>query len=197
MRIYGITGQTGGGKSTVLQVIEKLGGQVIDCDRLYWETLEEDSELQQTLCDNFPGITDKDGVIDRKLLGNAVFGHEENLQRLNQLTHPILLKKIEKIKENAEKTGGTLLGIDAIALIESGLNQYCHQVIAVVAEESLRIARIQKRDGISLEYAKKRVRSQKQQEYYVKHADILIENQGDDPRLLLQTVEQIINQDMR
>lgn len=193
MLILGLTGQTGAGKSTVLQVIEGRGGLVIDCDRLYWKTLAENTTLQQRLRDTFGDISDENGGIDRKKLGAVVFQNPDQLARLNQLTHPLLNEIIFDLIEKARKDGYLMVAVDAIALIESGLGEKCDKILAVVAEEETRMTRIQQRDGISLEYAKNRVESQKKQSFYEENSDMILENNEKTKELFLVKVEKLMD----
>lgn len=176
MIVLGVTGQTGSGKTTLLKAITSLGGITLDCDALYWRLLREEKELGIKLIQQFGDICDDKGAIDRKKLGNEVFSSPEKLQHLNEITHPIILKKVDEIVEESRKNGHTLLAIDAIALVESGLSEKCTHVIAVVSDKGTRMGRIQKRDSISEEYAKKRVESQKNDQFYKENSDFCLEN---------------------
>lgn len=176
MKIFGVTGQTGAGKTTVLEFLQTKGGFVIDCDAVYWEILEKNQSLIAEIIERFPSAEYPQGIVDRKKLGVVVFGDVEKLLMLNQITHPYVLEKVENHIQEAKAQGYDLLAIDAIALIESGLHHRCDWTIAVVADESVRIPRIMKRDGISEEYARNRAKSQQKEEFYRDHANIVVEN---------------------
>lgn len=176
MIIVGITGQTGAGKTTLLQGIQQLHGDILDCDALYWNLLAEDKALQRCLKETFGDISSESGEIDRKKLGAKVFSNPEKLKQLNAITHPIILNKIEEWLELCKKKGYTIVGIDAIALIESGLNEKCDYTLAVLAPESTRIARIMARDSISEDYARTRIKAQQAETFYKENSDFLLEN---------------------
>lgn len=180
MEIYGITGQTGAGKSTVLRYLQEKNAYVIDCDKVYWEILETSRTLQEKLTQTFGDISQEQGGIDRKKLGAVVFSSTDALEQLNHITHPYVLAKVEENILEAQAEGKSLLAIDAISLIESGLHHRCDYVFAVIAREDTRIARIQKRDQISADYARQRVQAQKNEQFFRDNANAVIENDFDN-----------------
>ncbi|MFI3252875.1 MAG: dephospho-CoA kinase [Eubacteriales bacterium] len=179
MTIYGITGQTGAGKSTVLGVFASMGAYILDCDRVYWEILESDTALQGELCEAFGDISAESGVIDRKKLGAVVFSSTESLELLNEITHPYVLAKVEEKIKEAKAASYEIVAIDAISLIESGLAHGCHYVFAVVSPEETRIKRIMTRDGISYDYARNRAKAQKNEAFYQENANAVLNNHSD------------------
>ena len=164
--ILGITGGTGSGKTTLLSCVEKLGGLTIDCDEVYHRLLETDKALLCTIDARFPGVV-KDGRLDRKALGNIVFADEKALEDLNRITHSAVKNRVLEMLCKAPE----LVAIDAIGLFEGGLAQLCDMTIAVTAPESLRIRRLMDRDGVTEEYARKRIAAQKSQQYYISLCD--------------------------
>lgn len=173
--ILGITGGTGSGKTTLLKLVEELGGLVLDCDAVYHELLKTDKELLNAVEARFPGVV-KDGILDRKALGNLVFSDEEALKDLNRITHGAVKKEVLSRLGNAP----ALVAVDAIGLFEGGLAELCDTTVAVTAPEEARIARLVRRDGISTEYARKRIRAQKGQDYYISKCDDHLENDADE-----------------
>ena len=108
MYIIGLTGPSGAGKTTALRVLEQLGGQVYDCDAIYHEMLRSDPELLGRIEAAFPGSVVK-GALDRKTLGAKLFADPAGLQRLTQLTQPLVAKRVlEEIakSESAASRGG-------------------------------------------------------------------------------------------
>ena len=86
MFVIGITGGTGAGKTTALDAIRALGGEVLDCDAIYHRLLREDENLLGEIDSAFPGAV-TEGVLDRKKLGTLVFGDPDKLEKLNAITH--------------------------------------------------------------------------------------------------------------
>ncbi|MBQ2893073.1 MAG: dephospho-CoA kinase [Oscillospiraceae bacterium] len=171
--ILGITGGSGSGKTTLLQLVEASGGVILDCDAIYHQLLQNDKQLLQTIENRFPG-TVIDGVLARKKLGEVVFADEAALQELNQITHSAVKKEVLRILESKP----TLAAIDAIGLFESGLDALCDATVAVTAPEAMRIRRLMARDGISYEYAQKRIRAQHPDQWYAGKCTYTLENDG-------------------
>lgn len=171
--IIGITGGTGCGKTTALEVIRDLGGVVLDCDAIYHKLLVTDKEMLAAIEDRFPG-TVFNGTLDRKKLGTIVFSDQDALLDLNRITHNAVKQEVIR-RLNPEPK---LAAIDAIALFESGLYELCKQTIAITAPEGTRIARLMARDGITAEYAAARIAAQKPQSWFRERCDYTLENAG-------------------
>ena len=171
--IIGITGGTGCGKTTLLDVIREQGGLVLDCDAIYHELLQTDPSLLSAIEARFPGTVEK-GALNRKKLGSIVFEDKAALTDLNQITHSAV--KTEVLRRLESKP--VLAAIDAIGLFESGLDKLCKLTIAVTAPEKDRIARLIARDSITEEYAKSRIDAQKPQEEYSRLCDHTLHNDG-------------------
>ena len=177
--ILGITGGTGCGKTTLLNVLRELGGLVLDCDAIYHELLQTDRDLLAAIEARFPG-TVENGVLQRKKLGNVVFSDEKALLDLNRITHGAV--KAEVLRRLAEKP--SLAAIDAIGLIEGGLAELCDLTVAVTAPREARIRRLMARDGISAEYAEKRIDAQKDPSWYRENCDYILENTGTEQEFI-------------
>ena len=175
-KVIGITGGTGCGKTTALKALEALGVHVIDCDALYHNLLETDKEMVQAIEDLFPGVVEK-GRLQRKKLGQQVFGDPKALDRLNKTVWPFVVKATEDIlKAHAPQP----CAIDAIGLMESGLGDLCSHTVAITAPEEARVQRLMAREGISEEYARLRISAQKQNEVFAAACGMTIENIHDN-----------------
>ena len=177
MTVIGITGPTGAGKTTVLNVLRDLGGAVVDCDAVYHELLRTSSPLQNELKARFGGeIFDENGDLRRKELGAIVFKDEEALAALNAVTHRHILAELDRRIAQAEAWGCPAIVLDAVALIESGLGERCKFTVAVTASEEIRVRRIVAREGISEEYARARVAAQKPSRWFEERCDYILRN---------------------
>ena len=174
MKVIGITGGTGAGKTTALNVLEKFGACVIDCDEVYHGLLESSGEMKRELGERFS--LDISGGIDRKSLGKKVFGDQRALSDLNAITHKYVKREVRRIIERAEKDGRTVAAIDAILLIESGMDKMCDITVAVTAPVEVRAARIMKRENISREYAMLRINAQQSDGFYRENCDKVLVN---------------------
>lgn len=175
MKILGITGGTGAGKSTLLGEMSDRGAFVIDCDCVYHELLRDNKEIINEIAHRFEGVV-HEGVLHRKALGEIVFSDPEALLDLNAITHKYVDFEIKKLIEDWRKQGGTLVGIDAIALIESGISKQCDIVIGIIAPVALRAQRIIAREGVSMEYALLRIESQQPDSFFQSNCDYILEN---------------------
>ena len=175
MRVIGITGPTGAGKTTVLQALESLGGVLIDADAVYHDLTRSSQAMQAELIARFGPVYDGN-ELDRKKLGAVVFQDENALADLNRITHKYIARETQRRIEAAKAAGATAVGIDAIGLLESQLVDFCDCTLAVTAPEELRVKRIMARDGISEDYARLRVSAQKPSAWFQAHCDYTIES---------------------
>ena len=170
-RIIGITGPSGSGKSVIAKSISE-GSILIDADRLYNEMLLGENDMTRELKKAFPEAFEGD-KIDKKRLAERVFTDRESLAFLNSITHPHI---VDKIMETARKHAPETVYIDAPTLFESGLYLCCTKIIAVESSFETCVKRIMQRDGITREQAEKRLKNQKNKEFFEKNSDEIILN---------------------
>lgn len=175
MMIVGITGPTGSGKTTALNVIREMGGCVLDLDAVYHGLLKTDAGLLGELNARFPGVI-RNGELDRKALGNIVFADKQALSDLNAITGKYILAETDRQLEAAQRQGVPIAAIDAINLLEGDLPERCHVTVAVTAPVEIRVGRLMERDGISEEYARLRISAQQPNEYFEAHCDHTLRN---------------------
>ena len=177
MKILGITGGTGCGKTTLLRCVERHGGEVIDCDALYHALLHTDTALLEAISARFSGVV-TDGELNRKALGKLVFADEAALRDLNSITHGAVCRAVRARLNLARERGCELAAVDAIALFESGLARLCDCTVAVTAPRSARIERLMRREGISEDYAAQRIAAQKSNAEFSEMSDFTLQNSG-------------------
>lgn len=177
MLIIGLTGQTGAGKSTVSEILEKYGCYHIDADKVAHDILENNKEVQEKLKERFgEDIIDKDGKIDRKILATRAFADKDSTLALNAITHPAVNNEIQNIILKQKEYGTKAVIIDAIALFESGEAKICDYTVAVIAPRDVRLERIIARDKISVSRANERINAQKDESFFTLNADYIINN---------------------
>ena len=171
--VIGITGGSGCGKTTLLNLIRSKGGLVLDCDAIYHQLLKTDPSLVEAISRRFPG-TVENGILDRKKLGAIVFADEAALADLNAITHAAV--KQEVLQQLAAKPA--LAAIDAIGLFEGDLASLCHVTVAVTAPEEDRVRRLMARDGISEDYARSRIAAQHSEDWFQEKCAYTLRNDG-------------------
>ena len=161
-----------------MDVLKSSGAVVADCDAIYHTLLETSVDMREELVSAFPQAA-AGGGIDRRKLGEIVFSSLSALKKLEAITHKYVCLEIEQMIGQAAQEGKQLFGIDAIALIESGLAARCDVCVAITAPQEIRIQRIMARDSISREAAMRRVLAQKEDDYFSAHCDHVLVNSGD------------------
>lgn len=169
--IVGLTGGTGAGKTSALAALEDLGGTVLDCDAVYHQMLRTDPALREAITAAFGPVFCPDGSLDRQKLGTLVFSDHAALDRLNAIVYEYLPPELLRRAQ-----GHTLVGLDAISLMESGLGRLCACTVAVLAPAEDRVRRIMARDGISEDYARLRISAQPSDDFYRERCSHILEN---------------------
>ena len=174
--IVGLTGGTGAGKTSALAALEDLGGTVLDCDAVYHQMLRTDPALRGAITAAFGPVFCPDGSLDRQKLGTLVFSDHAALDRLNAIVYEYLPPELLRRAQ-----GHTLVGLDAISLMESGLGKLCACTVAVLAPAEDRVRRIMARDGISEDYARLRISAQQPDVFYRERCSQILENNWATP----------------
>ena len=193
MKVVGLTGGSGTGKSTALGVLAEMGAVTIDCDVIYHELLEAGGAMLDDIEARFPGVV-VGGKLQRKALGQIVFRDPIALANLNAITHGHVCRVVDEELKALAECGTELVAIEAIALIESGLGERCDVVIGVLAPLEARAQRITAREGIDPDYAKRRIESQKPDVFFRAHCDHIIENDYPSPAAFLEACRGLFEQ---
>lgn len=177
--IIGLTGQTGAGKSTVSRLFSGHGAAVVDADAVARDTIEGSTECLADLVLEFSTeIITPDATLNRKKLASICFSDKKKLSRLNAITYPHIIRAIEeKIQEHLDDA--PMLILDAPTLYEAGLDERCHRVVAVLADEQVRAGRIMERDNMTEDEAYTRINAQKRDSFYLDRADYILRNNDD------------------
>lgn len=181
MKILGITGGIGAGKSSVTRIFEKLGATVIDADVIARQVLEKDGIAYPKVVASFgKEILQEDQSIDRKGLAAIVFTNQEKLSLLNGIVHPCVFEEMEKQIAKAETD---LVCLDVPLLFHCDFPIFCHKTLAVLAPKELRLQRVMERDGCTRQEALARMANQLSDEEFREKADSIIVNDGDEESL--------------
>lgn len=174
----GITGGIGSGKTTICRVFSVLGVPVFVADAVAKQLMNENEQLRRQLIRVFgPAIYLPEGAIDRKYLAGIVFNDASLLEKLNALVHPAVHQAFEKWV--LEQQAPYVLH-EAAILFESGFDRFVDLTIAIVTREEERIERVMKRDKISEELVRQRIKNQFTDEQRISLADFVIRNNDED-----------------
>lgn len=181
MKVIGLTGGTGSGKSVVARTLLEKGAYIIDADEIAHDIIKKGKPAYNEILVHFGnGILDDNNNIIRRRLGDIVFSKPAELEFLNKCTHKYISQEIQwKIEEIQKRPGYSCIVIDAPLLIEANLLSQCNEVWVVYAEEQTRIDRIMDRDHLTAEQAANRIKNQKTWQEYRRFADKVIDNSRD------------------
>ena len=197
IKIIGLTGPSGAGKTTLCKIADGFGIKSIDTDAVYHSLLVPPSQCLDELVAEFGDIILRpDGKLDRHVLASIVFDENDKdkakLARLGEITHKYVLEKARKIIKSADSRGEKAIIVDAPALYESGFDKECDFVICLLADPDLRLHRIVDRDSISVEMAFARLGGQKEDVFYSGRADYTITNDR-DPSEMKRDISEILS----
>lgn len=179
IRVIGLTGPTGSGKSIVGNAWQDLGAAVIDTDQLARRVVEPGTACLSRLIEAFStAILNEDGTLNRAELAKRAFATAETAQLLNSITHPAILELTREQLELAAEKGYTIAVVDAPLLFEAGFDSICDAVVTVIAPKEQRLARIIQRDGITEEAARSRMAAQKEDAFYTRDGVTVFTNSG-------------------
>ena len=187
MRIYGLTGNIGSGKSTVAQMLRELGAFTVDADEVAREIVRPGEPALAEIVNCFGReILRADGTLNRGALAKIVFASERDRERLNRITHPRIL---ERIKEKISGQSGEQMVFVEASLIdreEGGLNDLIDGRVVVTCPGELRERRVAARDSMLPEEIRRRMGSQMSETEKASQADFLIKNSSDMGSLRVQ-----------
>ncbi len=183
MRVIGLTGGSGAGKGEISLCFMSHGIKCLDTDKVSREVCLPGKPCLCELVEYFgDDILLPDGKLDRKGLAALVFGEEDPEKReikhaaLNRITHKHIIDTINAWLSERERAGDKLAVVDAPQLFESGFDRHCDYIVGVIADEDVRIRRIIARDCITDDAAKKRIRSQKSDAFFMDSCDFIVYN---------------------
>jgi len=176
MKVIGLTGGIGSGKSTVSRFLTEMGAVIIDADKVGHELLSPNTDAGREVIAAFgKQVISPAGEIDRQKLGKMVFGNAGLLAQLNQIMHPRMYEIVRAQLEKYRQQGAKVVVIDAPLLLETNWASLADEVWVTIVSQSIVVQRLKDRMGLSEEESLARLRSQMSNEERIKHADKIID----------------------
>ena len=176
MKVIGITGGIGSGKSTICSMLREAGYPVLDCDFYAKQLYISDASVISDVKKQFGENVYKDSVLDRKALGEVVFNDKVSLDKLNSIIHP---KVKEYMDFQIKVSKSDLFFVESAILFESGFNKYMEKILTVTAPKEIRIERAMKRDNTTREKIETRMKFQICEERRLYKSDFVISTEQD------------------
>ena len=178
MKVFGITGGVGAGKSEVLTYLgQNYDATVIQADEAGYLVMLPGGECYGEIVKLFGRqITTETGELDRKRIAEIVFQDEEKLKALNAIVHPAVKRYIKKAIAAAEKAGTEYVFVEAALLIEEKYDEICDELWYIYTREEIREARLMESRGYSREKVQQIFSSQLKEAEYRKHCSVVIDN---------------------
>lgn len=195
MKLLGITGSSGSGKSSVCKIIKKIyNTEIIDADKIVKELQDNKTIYYDKIVEMFgQEILLDNGFINRKMLAEKIFTDKIAKEKLDKLTFKYVIDEIKNRIETLRKANLSYIIVDAPTLIEANMIEMFDKIIAVTAEEDIKLNRICKRDEISKEQAIMRLSAQHENSFYEMYADFVIlnndENLENKVKIILEQIE--------
>ena len=181
MKIIGITGGVGSGKSRVLSFLEeKFNAVICQADQVAWKLQEPGQKSYLGIVAYFGnGILNEDKTINRGALGQIVFNDDEKLQKLNEITHPAVKEYIKEQISCERDKGSALFVVEAALLLEDHYDEICDEIWYIFAREEVRRERLKESRNYTDEKIDSMIASQQTEEYFREHCQLTIDNSGD------------------
>lgn len=178
MKVIGITGGVGSGKSVVMHLLEEnYNAAIILSDLVAHELMQIGGINYKEIVKAFPGVTKEDGTIDRKKLGNIVFHDEKKLQQLNDITHPNVIDELKRrIAALKKKDNISFIALEAALLIEEEYECLYDELWYVYAQKEVRIKRLEEGRGYTREKSLSMIQHQRSDEVFLRKCDKKIDN---------------------
>lgn len=178
MKVIGLTGGIGSGKSTVSRMLRGLGAKIIDADQVAREVVEKGKPALKEIAETFGEETlYEDGTLNRKKLGSIIFSDDEKRLKLNEITHPRIIEEIHRKIDKCKSDQCTdLLVLDCALLFEMDMENLVEESWLVSLDKETQIKRIMTRDDMTLTDAENRVNSQMSLEEKAQRATRIIDN---------------------
>ena len=203
MKIIGLTGGIGSGKSAVTSYLRRKLYTVYDADEIAREAVLPGEPALKKIAETFgKDVLTEEGLLNRQALASIVFSSDEKIKVLNSIMHKDIddriIKYLERHKNHIIKSRGKIKTLKTVflaapLLFESGLDKLCDEVWLVKADDDIRIARAAMRDGVDEESIRNRIKFQMKEDEKLTLSDVIIDNNGSEDELYNKLDELLIN----
>jgi dephospho-CoA kinase len=196
LKLVGLTGGIGSGKSTVAQILREHWVPVLDADVIARAVVEPGMPAHAEIARAWPEVIASDGRIDRKKLGAIVFADAQSRLRLEAMTHPRIREQVAEQASQHGAAGHGLAFLEAALLVETGFYQQLDGLVVVAASEEVQVERVMARDGTSREEVLARIHAQFPLAEKICVADYVVDNSGsrDQTRAQILKIVQALTQ---
>lgn len=193
MKVLGITGGVGSGKSAVLSYLAKQDGIVVyEADKIAQMEQEAGTKCFNAIVDYFGNeIVTEDGQLNRRKLGEIVFQDESQLEKLNEIVHPLVREKIQELMEEHEAVGMKLFVLEAAILLESNYEELCDEVWYIYCQEKIRMERLKASRNYTEELFQNIISKQMPEGSFRKKCSVVIDNSFDENHLQREITEKL------
>ena len=181
MKIIGITGGVGAGKSEVLNFIAgRYDATVVEADQVGYLVMQPGKEAFEPVVELFgPSVVKEDQTLDREKIAQIVFEDRQLLEKLNAIVHPAVKRYIRRAIQMEQEAGTEIFVVEAALLIEDKYDEICDELWYIYADENVRMHRLMKNRGYSVEKIRGILANQLSEEEFESHCDFEIDNSGD------------------
>lgn len=181
MKIIGITGGVGAGKSEVLNFIAgRYDATVVEADQVGYLVMQPGKEAFEPVAELFgPSVVKEDQTLNREKIAQIVFEDRQLLEKLNAIVHPAVKRYIRRAIQMEQEAGTEIFVVEAALLIEDKYDEICDELWYIYADENVRMHRLMKNRGYSVEKIRGILANQLSEEEFESHCDFEIDNSGD------------------
>lgn len=183
MRVWGLTGNIGSGKSTVARLLAAKGVPVVDADQIAREVVAPGTEGLREIAARWPTVVSAGGLLDRKALAARVFADPGERAALNQITHPRIASEVASRMAALAASGKPVAVYEAALIVENRMHQGLDGLVVVTAPEAVQLERLRRRDGMTEAEARARIAAQLPAAEKVRHATFVVDNAGSEADL--------------
>ena len=191
MKIIGITGGVGAGKSEVLNFIAgRYDATVVEADQVGYLVMQPGKEAYEPVAELFgPSVVKEDQTLNREKIAQIVFEDRQLLEKLNAIIHPAVKRYIRRAIQMEQEAGTEIFVVEAALLIEDKYDEICDELWYIYADENVRMHRLMRNRGYSVEKIRGILANQLSEEEFESHCDFEIDNSG-DVQVTVRQIEQ-------